>query len=418
MQVFRSQVPRLATVVASCAVWGLTAVSGIAIVAVPAFGGRLVPPPPSEWCWNEGCQGEEHKNEHAYDSIFFSSSGTGYAADDRIVLRTRNSGRSWTPLLTSSAPDGSLYAFFVDDATLFIYFFLGEGGLMRSTDGGATFQRMSHTVPSLDREREVESLSPGFFFLDANRGWACSTRLFLKTTDGGKTWDTRRRPAEDALVPPSKLWMFDAEQGIAIGQDYIGRTADGGNTWHRVPGSPDVDQVDCTSSGFCVAIHSRMCSKAYVTADYGESWSATETGLDCNDGGRILLDPSGSHLSGSVEMDRAKDVKVFAPDAAVIVGFRYAQAGPPATPEQAFLSRWDGHCWQYELHPELSRFWSLSYVTRNELWASADVGGILRSRDGGHTWTLVSDYYLGGPWFRRVRSWFPIPTLFPRRIRR
>jgi photosystem II stability/assembly factor-like uncharacterized protein len=413
------QAPRLAAVVASFAIWGLTAVSGIAVVAVPAFGGGLVPPPPSEWCWNEGCQGEEHKNEHYYKSSFFSSSDTGYVADDRIVLRTRNGGRSWTPLLRSSIPNGRVYAFFVDDSTLFIYFDLGAGGLIRSTDGGATFQRMSHTVHSLDRENEVESLHSGFFFLDADRGWACSKDLFLRTTNGGKTWETQRLRAvrvEERLAPPSKLVMFNAEKGIAIGDHYIVRTENGGHSWHAVPHGANVTRVDCVSDGFCVAIDSRACSTAYVTADYGETWVPTETGLDCDE----RVKPDGSHVSSCVGRDRAEDVQVFAPDVAMIVGARSTEcdsAGPRAQPERAFLSRWDGRRWECELHPELQHFYSIRYVTRDNLWATADVGGILRSSDGGHTWKLVSDYYLGGPWFRRIRSWLPIPTLFPRPIR-
>jgi photosystem II stability/assembly factor-like uncharacterized protein len=327
--------------------------------------------------------------QHGYDWIYFAPSGAGYAADDEVLIRTLDSGRTWSEIANPRHTRLSSInrVAFLDESTFWID---GWGGLFRSTDRGQTFLQLGDEVRNLSHpDRSLTVV--GFSFIDVNRGWAVAQNQWLRTTDGGQSWTTGYM-----FLPKfrdvTNVVMFDAERGLAFGEVMV-RTTDGGTRWRAPVDQPPPKnaEVRCLPAGFCIAVE-RPPRAAHFTTDYGATWRRTETGI-------------------ASKKEPMADVQAIGVNDAVIVGHRqlreyvvYESRGPglptltrqptgPIVPNHAYLQRWDGTQWRRTEYPEIETFWAIHYVTATDVWASADTNGILHSTDGAQTWTFVPDYY-------------------------
>jgi photosystem II stability/assembly factor-like uncharacterized protein len=134
------------------------------------------------------------------------------------VLRTTDGGLSWQAV---SKTDEILAAIkFVSPTRGWVAGYAGR--IQRTDDGGLTWK-----VQRAERESEVLN---SIFFLDSERGWAVGgTGLLLSTADGGETWEVLPiNRAED-------LWsvkFLTRDRGLIVGEDgLILATADGGREW-------------------------------------------------------------------------------------------------------------------------------------------------------------------------------------------
>ncbi len=334
--------------------------------------------------------------EQVYKRIWFAPNGAGYVASEFVLLRTTNRGATWTPIAETfrDGRPGIREIFFVNESTFFVY---GWRGFWRTVDAGRSFQPATVRVPEIDDRARHDQVREGFFFLDADRGWAFGDKQLLLTSDGGKTWRQRRlRRDVIRLGQPDGLWVFDEQHGIAIGADHVFRTEDEGRKWLEVPNSPTLSDVRCTTSGFCIGLQTRQESVAYVTTDAGQTWQPTTTGIN-------------------TDQDTVHAFQAIAFNDAVIVGTHNDQGRseravhsrtpvPTSPPDRGLLVRWNGSAWQRREYPAVSEFHAVHFVDANEAWASADFNGILHSTDGGQTWTFVPDYY------RQVAALTPAPS--------
>ncbi len=126
------------------------------------------------------------------------------------------------------------------------------------------------------------------FFVDERRGWAAGSKgALLSTSDGGATWELRKRPTEDAL---RDIFFQDAETGWLVCErsmfmpmekdesvSYLLKTTDGGANWSRVEVTRGAD-VDLKLSGLRFAdrehgwVYGEM-GALFVTGDGGRTWS-------------------------------------------------------------------------------------------------------------------------------------------------
>jgi photosystem II stability/assembly factor-like uncharacterized protein len=334
--------------------------------------------------------------EQLYKWVWFASSGTGYVASQYTLVRTRDRGATWIPVRDTIRENfpGIREMFFASEQTFFVD---GWRGIWRTTDGGTTFERLNEKVPAIDDSTQTDELRH-FFFLDAGRGWAFGDRQLLITRDGGKTWLQRRlRKRDFGFDQPSRLSLFDAQRAVAIGADRVFRTEDEGLHWTAVPTSRHLDEVQCTSSGFCAGRTLSGVALLHVSTDAGKSWQAVATGLD-------------------PDRDEVTAVQVVSPNDVVLVGTHNDQGRserlgrgprvikPTAAPFRGLLVRWNGTMWERHEYPELARLRAIHFVNATEAWASADLNGLLYSTDGAKTWTFVPDYY------RQAAALTPAPT--------
>lgn len=160
------------------------------------------------------------------------------------------------------------------------------GTWVRTLDGGATWQ--TGRVPGADslQFRDVHAV-------DATTAWLLSigngeqSRIY-HTTDGGKTWALQfTNPDPKAFFDCFDFW--DARHGIAVSDAVDGRTVmiettDGGAHWSLLPSTPSAldGEGSFAASGTCLVVRSgghawnsagTPMARLLHTANYGRSWT-------------------------------------------------------------------------------------------------------------------------------------------------
>ncbi len=224
------------------------------------------------------------------------------------ILETNDFGISWNQV--ESGTRDALYSidFAADDPK--VGWIVGQEGLiLRTSDGGTTWERQSASAYMTEdcrddsyRERNEDECPEGYLFatsvIDSQTVVAIGDRsLFVKTTDGGKTWDVstiKVEGAEDeddewAIVFEDPVLydveFFDADNGFVVGEfGKIYRTEDGGQTWVELqealmggdifdildlPTFFDVHFSEDRQKAMAVGLDGRIA----VTNDGGENWS-------------------------------------------------------------------------------------------------------------------------------------------------
>jgi photosystem II stability/assembly factor-like uncharacterized protein len=167
-----------------------------------------------------------------------------------------------------------------------------NGTYLKTIDGGATWQ--AATVPgaeSLDF-RDVEAFDASTAYL-LSIGEGEKSKIF-KTTDGGRNWKlqfSNRNPK--AFFDAMAFW--DANRGIAFSDPVDGRfliikTDDGGATWKEVPPEnipPALpDEAAFAASGTCITVQGRNnvwigtgggAARVFRSIDGGDTWKVAAT---------------------------------------------------------------------------------------------------------------------------------------------
>lgn len=150
----------------------------------------------------------------------------------------------------------------------------GDSTVVRTVDGGASWQRVGPPVPGLAL-RDVEAFDAEHAVALAI-GPGADSRVY-RTDDGGTTWtETFRNDDERAFY--DCMAFTDPEHGLALSDPVDGRfrilaTSDGGRSWEVLPAAgmpPALDgEFAFAASGTCL-----------VTADHGGDsvWFATGGG--------------------------------------------------------------------------------------------------------------------------------------------
>ncbi len=159
------------------------------------------------------------------------------------ILETTNGGSSWD--VRPSGTDSALYGIkMVDEKQGWI---VGQEGLVLHTaDGGKTWQRQESNASFKDSDGTPKR---AYLFsldaLDANTAWAVGDRsILISTTDGGKTWTSRKVKMEldtsggESLAAADPIFyaikFIDAQHGWIVGEfGKIMFTSDGGQTWRE-----------------------------------------------------------------------------------------------------------------------------------------------------------------------------------------
>ena len=187
------------------------------------------------------------------------------------VLRSEDGGATWQPLVRRPGFDAmGLAVSRADGRTLYL---AGHDVFQVSHDGGATWQPVAHNLPGTDIH--ALAMSPD----DASRLTAFVVgHGVLQSGDGGRTW--QRAPGElprditalasagSASGNPETLYAGSARSGVL-------RSADGGRAWTSAgrglpPGGVLALAVDPVARG---TVYAGGESGLYKSTDGGESWS-------------------------------------------------------------------------------------------------------------------------------------------------
>jgi photosystem II stability/assembly factor-like uncharacterized protein len=228
-----------------------------------------------------------------------------------------------------------------------VYLLCEQGGLLVTTDGGASWSnRATGTTGHL---RNID-------FIDANHGFAAGDQgLLVATADGGKTWTPRKTGVTENLTAV----QFVGQLGWVTGYDgVILHSADGGRTWS--PQTTDTKE-SLENIFFLDPQHGWAVGWAGLilrTTDGGTTWRQMRT------------DAATWSLSAVYFRDASNGW---------IVGFG----------GQIVRSRDGGATWAAQTSPVKSSLTSILFDSSNRGWITAD-DGLLVSENGGESWMPVS----------------------------
>jgi photosystem II stability/assembly factor-like uncharacterized protein len=325
---------------------------------------------------------------------------TGFAIDSTgRPLFTTDGADSWQPSGVTVVPHSASVVTVVPGThTAYV---ADEGALLQTADGGRTYRRLA--LPSAISE--VDGLS----FPDAHHGWIMAnvhgflgseTLDLFGTTDGGLTW-TRLASAETPTGTPGPLPFAGDKFGIAFRDDHTGwlactcgllRTDDGGRTWQgqALPLLPMVAeargleffpaQFFGPGNGLFVLLRETLQGDllVYRTHDGGSTWQR----------GAVL--PFAQVATSPTTYG------------GFVWGFADAAHGWVIEQGQFSSTADGGASWQTVVpNASLLDVWQLDVLTPAVGWAvqhdvSLTSGQLLRTLDGGRTWTPLVIHVVTG----------------------
>ena len=228
-----------------------------------------------------------------------------FAGGHEAVAVSGNGGRTWRDVASLRGADAMGWAS-TSDAVLVG----GHPGLYRSTDGGATFTKVSgagavgdvHAIGGTGKTVYIGSPESGLLAsTDSGQTWktvnAEAGRSFMGTilvdpkdprrliapdmssglqtsADGGKTWKSLGGPMGAMAV----AWNpKDMSRIIAVGMDGAQLSTDGGKTWKQtnLPNGASALGYDATGSTLYAGALNGQSARTYRSADGGITWKAT-----------------------------------------------------------------------------------------------------------------------------------------------
>ncbi len=253
------------------------------------------------------------------------------------------------------------------------------------------------------------------YFLDQNRGWVVGSKgTLLATIDGGKTWQSRPRPAADVL---RDVYFADEENGWLMCErnvyelrtkddprTYLMQTTDGGDHWQRVNigrNSADVRLVRAVFSRGGRGWAFGEGGAIFSTRDSGANWTRLQVptrhlllgGIFIDDdrgwivgaGATILQTSDGGETWHLSRLSDADDVRF---SAASFVDNRTGWA--VGTNGIIYRTMNGGRTWQLQTSGVKADLYDVKFLDAAEGWAVGAEGTIVYTNDGGQRWTVES----------------------------
>jgi photosystem II stability/assembly factor-like uncharacterized protein len=195
------------------------------------------------------------------------------APDASALLRSEDGGVTWQKLSIHVTSKKSVISFVTQDKGWLVANVEGKGEVWLTTDGGGTWTK----VGTILRNNGAEPfLSPvQLEFVDDSHGWLIETLGIWRTEDGGVSWREVLSTDDPRLSgqPGRGFFKSQLEAWISGGKGQVYQTADGGNTWKIQTADDNSEFLDI----FFVDDHTGWVSRnyrgqLYRTDDAGASW--------------------------------------------------------------------------------------------------------------------------------------------------
>lgn len=132
-------------------------------------------------------------------------------------------------------------------------------GLIESTDGGVTWDRVS-----LYGEADLHAIEVGH---DQVYAYDSTGETFMVSSDAGRTWDRR------AAIALLDVEVSPADPQVLLGATEAGlvRTEDGGRTWTALAAAPQLAVLDWDDAGEVLGV--TVDGAVQASSDSGATWS-------------------------------------------------------------------------------------------------------------------------------------------------
>jgi photosystem II stability/assembly factor-like uncharacterized protein len=340
-------------------------------------------------------------NSTRVDHITFATPSTGWAWCNGALLRSTNSGASWSDLHVSQC-----YNFAVVGENR-VWGATGQGYTTHSTDGGVAWSTQGQSDL-----RDIEAVA----FVDTQHGWCAGWDGLYRTSDGGRNWvQSETNPVGNVhaicfrgqtngwvlggygnlisrttnggetwsssvsiVESPQTVYDFcfsDAQNGWAVGtQGTIRRTRDGGLTWTVVACTT---QVGLSKVAFADTLRGCILQ---------DSYSAT-TIMSTRDGGQTWRTQSYSYL------EYPRDMRFSGPSGWIVGDQGMILHSPDG-----------GETWELQSSGTIFRLYSVACASPDIVWAAGECGTVLATTNGGRLWqSMAVPSMLGSPF--TIAAW-------------
>lgn len=264
--------------------WAMKTVAGVAAFAAAillclpsttraSYGGPPIPYGNTSWHW-----GSPRPQGVPLSEVDFEGR-RGYAAGaEGVLLRSDDSGSTWRSLAPGTVRDFSS----VEALGAGVLVVSACELLLRSDDSGRTFRRLALPPVTALRPRGIFCPSRrAVDFVDRQLGYLLlEDGMLLRTRDGGASFEQRGFvPRIDGRESDGSVAFLDADTGLVVGNGRAGdqasrilRTDDGGASWRLVhTTSPGLSAIEVASAG---TVYATGNGELLRSDDGGERWSA------------------------------------------------------------------------------------------------------------------------------------------------
>ena len=163
-----------------------------------------------------------------FRDVDFADAQNGWLCGPGVILKTSNGGSAWTNVSPNT--------FFSANSICFVnpqkgWFCGTTGRIMQTIDGGTTWTDQNSTTSN-----DLKCIR----FLNEQTGWACGVNgTILKTTDGGANWIIQTASGT-SITSLKSIAISDAQSVLISGHNgLILKTSNGGNTWNAIAPAQD-----------------------------------------------------------------------------------------------------------------------------------------------------------------------------------
>ncbi|KAA9338990.1 T9SS type A sorting domain-containing protein [Adhaeribacter soli] len=292
-----------------------------------------------------------------YD-IKFVSPTVGYAVGYGIIYKTSNGGSTWVH--QNAVPDNAYRSlFFLNRSTGYMAGTAGK--LHKTTDGGQTI-----TTTTLSTTANLEAVC----FTSPIIGFVSTNNTIFQTINGGTTWTSSAIPGGflytggNFQFPTATTGYLGVSVNVS-GQGTLAKTTNGGTTWtllaQRFSGTTQDVRFISADTGF-VATSGSSTGYIYRTTNGGQNWTQ-------------VLASTTSPVTSLAFANATTGVAIAGSNTSTSTAWRTTDAGVT---------------WQPIIFPASQGNFGMRQITKtgtNTLLITGTYGSMLKSTDGGATWT-------------------------------
>jgi photosystem II stability/assembly factor-like uncharacterized protein len=225
---------------------------------------------------------ESFRENYAWDANGNSLYGIKAPLDGyiNIMMVSNDAGKNWMQVSTIPGPEGNtsidwLGASATQPGTIFVYRTGGSPALLRSTDGGVTWEQLNLAVDNTPSNIQR-------FKISGNRLWAANTNYLVYTDDHDTTFHNCGWHDHD---PNSTfIWLYMQKSNLILWgntNDGIVQSKTDCLAWTTLPSQPEGLVVNTIASDPTNEniLYVGSDSGAFISMDMGKSWAKIIDGL-------------------------------------------------------------------------------------------------------------------------------------------